>query len=387
MLSKETIDIVKSTVPLLQDKGVLITSNFYERLFDTAPELKNIFNLANQKDNTQSRALADAVLAYAGNLDNLEVLLPAVSRIANKHASLGVLPEHYPLVGSCLLQSIQEVAELPEDHPALAAWGEAYGVLADVFTQSEDALYKQSEAASGGWKGFRDFTIEQIIPETPEVSSFILKPSDDKEILSFEGGQYISVKLANTADGYDQIRQYSLSEWSAEPNRYRISVKKEKLGNVSNNIHSYSQGQTLQISPPFGDFTLNKNKTEHAFIAAGVGITPLFSMMQQAREQQTASSLTFISCSRSAEHQIFKDQLSQLESTVTIKRAFEEGDSGDLSGLLNAGILNEWLPNKSADVYFCGPLPFMKLLKQLLNEVGFEDSQLHYEVFGPTTAL
>jgi len=246
MLSKETIEIVQSTVPLLEEKGLLITSTFYEILFATAPELKHIFNSANQRDDSQSRALADAIMAYAGNLNNLEALLPAVARIANKHASLGVLPEHYPIVGSSLLRAIQLVAELPDGHPALTAWGEAYGVLANVFTSTEEKLYSDSESTKGGWKGFREFTIEQVQTETTDVSSFILVPTDGKAIMSFSGGQYISVKLpAAEKDGFDQIRQYSLSEWSAEPSQYRISVKKENQGNVSNNMHRFQQGDTL----------------------------------------------------------------------------------------------------------------------------------------------
>ena len=387
MLSTETIDIVKSTVPLLEEHGELITSTFYKNLLETSPELKHIFNPANQRDDSQSRALADAVLAYAGNLNNLEVLLPAVKRIANKHASLGILPEHYPIVGNCLLNTIQSVAELPDNHPALTAWGEAYGVLAAVFTSTEEQLYNDTAAAKGGWNGFREFTIQQVVTETPEVNSLVLVPSDGQPMISFEGGQYISVKLPASKDGFDQIRQYSLSEWSAEPSQYRISVKKESLGNVSNNMHNFEQGDTVLLSAPYGQFTLNPDATEQVFIAGGIGITPLFTMLQQAVEQGKSTPLTFINCSRDETHQVFNDQLAQLETLVSVKRVLEAGETGDFTGRLNEEILSQWLANTSADVYFCGPIPFMKSLKTMLNNIGFADEQLHYEAFGPTPAL
>jgi len=112
-------------------------------------------------------------------------------------------------------------------------------------------------------------------------------------------------------------------------------------------------------------------------------------MLQQALKQESAASLTFINCSRDAEHQIFNEQLTALEanSSVNVKRALELGNETDFSGRLTEEILLQWLPNTSADIYFCGPLPFMKSLKQILNAIGFADEQLHYEVFGPRTTL
>ena len=92
MLSQQTIESVQSKIPLLAENGEAITRHFYGNLLTDNPELKNIFNPTNQQDGAQARALADAVFAYANNLENLEALLPAVARIAHKHVSLGVKP-------------------------------------------------------------------------------------------------------------------------------------------------------------------------------------------------------------------------------------------------------------------------------------------------------
>jgi nitric oxide dioxygenase len=387
MLTAETNSTIKSTIPLLQENGLEITTTFYKLLFEANPELHNIFNSANQQDTSQSRALSDAILAYANNIENLEALLPAVGRIANKHASIGIKKEHYPLVGASLIAAIQQVLSLPDEHPALTAWGEAYGVLADVFIQSESALYNDRSSVDGGWEGFRPFVIRDIKQETPEVKSFILEAKDKKAVLKYSGGQYVGVKLTATGSEYEQIRQYSLSDWAEN---FRLTIKQEMDGQVSQSIHNYAVGDELLMSPPFGGFNLNSDVDKHVFISGGVGITPLFSMLKQAVSSGLGcDQLQFIECCRGAEHQIFKDELRALSNKnfIQLKQAFEYGEGGDFNGRITAEILDKWLTDKSANVYFCGPLPFMSQMKKLLNEIGFGDGQLHYEVFGPTTEL
>ncbi|MFT7337189.1 MAG: nitric oxide dioxygenase [Marinobacter maritimus] len=99
--------------------------------------------------------------------------------------------------------------------------------------------------------------------------------------------------------------------------------------------------------------------------------------------------IQFINCCRSAEHQIFRTELAKLKAStgLDLRLAFEFGEGADWVGYLSADILNKWLTDKTAHVYFCGPMPFMAALKGILNSIGFTDDQLHYEVFGPTTEL
>ena len=109
MLSEQTVAIVKSTAPVLQEHGETLTRHFYERMFRVNPEVKPFFNHSNQGEGSQQRALAGAIAAYAANIDNLDVLGGAVELIAQKHASLQIKPDHYPIVGENLLASIKEV--------------------------------------------------------------------------------------------------------------------------------------------------------------------------------------------------------------------------------------------------------------------------------------
>lgn len=395
MLKTTTIDVIKSTIPLLETHGRQITDVFYDNLLTNHPYLMNIFNMANQSTGSQSRALSDAIVAYAKNIENIEALLPVVARIAHKHVSLGVKAKHYALVGENLLIAIAHVLSLPADHPALTAWGEAYGLLADVFINAEKNLYLEGYEQDGGWVDFRDFYIERMVDETPEVKTFYLQPIDLEATPNFKAGQYVGVKVHPDGQTHGQIRQYSLSQKGA----FRITVKAEHQGTVSNYLHQCKPYDPISLQVPTGVFTLDETKDEqkkHIFIAGGVGITPLMSMMQEAIENGTnGEDVLFIQCAKDPEHQIFKRDLADLITANTgfkHKLCYENSSCGDHEGYLSEVILEKWLNesgfnNQNAHVYFCGPKSFMAVLNQFFVRLGFPESHIHYEVFGPTINL
>ena len=149
MLSAETKEIVKATKPTLEQHGLAITSRLYERLFTEHPETEQLFAGSSPG---QAARLADAVLAYADNIDNIEALVPVVEQIAAKHVAAGVQPAHYDIVGTALLRSMVDVlGEL--DIAVIEAWSEAYGVLSSVFISTEAdlaaILAMRDEAANG----------------------------------------------------------------------------------------------------------------------------------------------------------------------------------------------------------------------------------------------
>ena len=146
MLSQQTINIVKSTVPVLEVHGVAITTTFYKNLFEAHPELLNIFNHANQAKGRQQTALANTVYAAAVHIDNLAAIIPVVKQIGQKHVSLGIKPEHYPIVGEHLLGAIKEVLGDAATDEIINAWAEAYGVIADAFISVEEEMYVATES-------------------------------------------------------------------------------------------------------------------------------------------------------------------------------------------------------------------------------------------------
>lgn len=141
MLNQKTIDIIKSTVPVLREHGVEITTTFYKRMFENNPEVKSMFNMERQESKEQPKALAMAILAAAQNIDNLEAILPAVQKMCKSHVNANVKPEHYPIVGENLLAAIKEVLGDAATEEVLNAWAEAYEVIAKVFIQIEKDMY------------------------------------------------------------------------------------------------------------------------------------------------------------------------------------------------------------------------------------------------------
>jgi len=284
-LHPKTIEIVKSTVPVLEKHGEQITKRFYELMFSNHPELLNVFNHAHQKQGRQPRALAAAVYAAARYIDQLDAILPVVRQIGHKHRSLGIKPEQYPIVGKHLLLAIKDVLGDAATDEVIAAWAEAYEVIADVFIQVEQELYDEAAAKRGGWRDFRRFVVAKKVKESDVITSFYLKSEDGEAISDYLPGQYVSVKMSIPGETYTHIRQYSLSDAPGK-GYYRISVKREAAtadkpaGIVSNYLHDHIQeGDVLELSAPAGDFTLDLAKeTPVVFISGGVGITPLLSM-------------------------------------------------------------------------------------------------------------
>jgi nitric oxide dioxygenase len=136
MLKVETVAIVKQTAPLIKENGEKITSRMYEILFTKYPETKELFKNAPEN---QYKILANAIFAYASNVDKVENLTQAVEKMAKKHVETNVKPEHYPLVKDALLKSISEILNPPEK--VLNAWEEAYDFLANVLIEKEKQLY------------------------------------------------------------------------------------------------------------------------------------------------------------------------------------------------------------------------------------------------------
>lgn len=145
--SAQAILTVKATAPAIERHGVEITTAMYARLLQNA-EVAAMFDRAAQDSGEQPRRLAAAILAYAKNIDKLQNLGSAVQRMVARHVETGVKPHHYPLVAEALLPAIRDVlgAEVATDE-VLAAWGEAYWMLADILISAEAQAYEEAEAA------------------------------------------------------------------------------------------------------------------------------------------------------------------------------------------------------------------------------------------------
>lgn len=391
MLTAEQRAIVQSTVPLLEAGGEALITHFYQRLLGEHPEVRALFNSSHQQSGAQPRALAFSVLMYAKHIDKLENLGNLPAQIINKHVALQVQPEHYPIVGACLLQAMREVlgAEIATD-TVIAAWAAAYQQLADILIGAESQAYDRNASADGGWRGARAFRVARKQVESAEITSFYLEPVDGGAVMAHLPGQFIGLRAV--IDGTEQRRNYSLSAL-ANGRALRISVKREAGGVVSRHLHdAVHEGDLLDIFPPAGHFTLADSDKPLVLISGGVGITPTLPMLVSALG--TSRPVVFIHCARTPQVQGFRARIDalalkhpQLQCHYVYEEPGEEPVDGVL-GRIGAEQLGRWLPaSRDVDAYFCGPHPFMAAVQQQLRTLGVPAAQTRYEFFGPSQAL
>ncbi|MDC5806029.1 NO-inducible flavohemoprotein [Vibrio europaeus] len=391
MLNNQHIEVVKSTIPLLESAGPALTQHFYQRMFSHNPELKDIFNMTHQKTGRQSVALFEAVAAYAKNIENLAALTSAVERIAHKHTSFNIQAEHYQIVGHHLIETLRELATEAFTPEVEEAWTAAYLFLAQVFIDREGELYLQRKQAVGGWQNARGFVVKSKKAESELVTSFVLEPEDGGEVLDYQPGQYIGIELKPSQGDYNEIRQYSLSQ-QPNGNDYRISVKREvgeHKGLVSNFLHDeVNEGDKVSLYAPAGDFYYQEKQQPVVLISAGVGATPIQSMMQTLASQSKKDVSVLYACNDQKQH-TFKDETAQLVQQNNWKRFtwYLNEANADFSGELDLNLVAKELPLGSADFYLCGPVGFMESVVRQLEALGVDRDRIHYEVFGPHTYL
>lgn len=399
MLDQTTRDLVKATAPVLKEHGVTLTRHFYARMFTHNPELKPIFNQGHQQAGAQQQALAMAVAAYAEHIDNPSVLTPVLTLVANKHASLGIRPEHYPIVGKHLLASIREVLGEAANDALIAAWAAAYGQLADLLIAQECNLYQQAATQPHGWSGWRGFKVQRKVQESEEITSFHLTPADGGGTVHYQPGQYTSVRVFVPELGIMQPRQYSLS---AAPGGHtlRISVKREAAheirpaGLVSNLLHDAIEvGDVIELAPPMGEFVLHEDRaTPVVLISAGVGITPMMAMLDHLVYQGNPRVIRFLHACRHGGVHAFREHVAnlatehaQLHSVVHYEFPRTQdrlGKDFHHAGRIDQATLSCEALQPDADYYLCGPVAFMQAQRASLQELGVPAQRIHLEAFG-----
>jgi len=393
MLSAASRPYIDASVPVLREHGLAITRAFYTNLFVSHPQLHNIFNAGNQANGAQQQSLASAVFAYAANIDNPSALAPVISRIVHKHVSLGVTAAHYPIVGEHLLGAIKQVLGDAATPELIAAWAEAYGILAQALIDEEQRLYTGAGIQPGDLFEMKVTAVEQ---ESEQVRSFTLVPQDGSTSPSFRPGQYVSVAV-HLPNGLRQLRQYSLSD-APDYRHLRISVKREVAGKetpagmVSNWLHDHVQaGSVLSVSKPFGDFTPDTDGEEPiVLLSAGVGITPMISALNRIAYVAPQRRVIFAHAARNAKHHPHRADIAKAAALMPNLQSvifYEEDDAAQESGAALAGRMQlKKLPQwdvSNTKVYMCGPLPFMQAQWADLVAHGVPPQNLHREVFGP----
>lgn len=240
------------------------------------------------------------------------------------------------------------------------------------------------------WNGFRVFTIAKKKYETDDIISFYLEPHDGKPLPIFHAGQYLMLHIKHPEQDKLLTRCYSLSDCHSE-HYYRISVKKEPQGLVSNYLQQEVYvGDTIEATAPTGVFYLNiESSSPLVLIAGGVGITPLLSMINILyRTQDTREIHLFYGVSNGS-HVMKKAYLKTLDKNLPhfhlhLCYSRPEPDDSDYQhkGRITAELLQSILPNHNYHYYLCASLEMMKDLTEQLKNWGVPESDVFFESFG-----
>ncbi|MDJ0349069.1 globin domain-containing protein [Cryobacterium sp. PH29-G1] len=380
MLSPQSIPLIEATLPLVGERMPEIAKNFYHRMLTAHPELfDGLFSRSNQKNGTQQQALAGSIAVFASHLVQNPDTTPEamLSRIAHKHVSLDIQPEQYDIVYKYLFEAIADELSDVITAEIAAAWTEVYWLMAHALIKMEKGLY----AGLASDKPLAPWTVVKKEVAGTDAVTFTLEPADDTPVTPALPGQYVSV-TAVMPDGIRQVRQYSLSAGTATTRVF--TTKLDADGEVSPVLHRDVQvGDTLVLSVPCGDITLDAGTGPLILASAGIGCTPSASILRSLVDSGSKRQVRVLHAESNLERWALRDQMNEdvaLLEAAELELWLEIPSEGHHEGFMS--LANVTIP-EDASVYLCGPLPFMRSLRSQALESGVPADRIHYEIFGP----
>lgn len=390
-LSQQSAEVVGATAAVVAAHAEAITTAFYGRMLNEHPEFLRLFNQANQATGEQSRALAASVVAYAVQL--IDPTAPSfqhvMTRIAHKHVSLGIRPEQYPIVGRHLLAAVGQVLGDAVTTEIAAAWDEVYWLFATQLIAQEARLYQH--AGIDPARPLRPYRVVRRIVEAHEVVSLLLEPADGGSLPEVSPGQYVSV-FVDLPDGSRQPRQYTVSS-TAMGMRLQITISLLRGANgapdgvVSTYLTEHVRvGDLLEVSAPAGDFVVDSADGPLLLASAGAGITTVLPIVELIARTQPSRPVIVAHADRTARDHALRDTVlhvgRQLDNFTSYAwyETLDPSDDQSRQGFMD---LSDVPLDPDVQVFTCGPLPFMRLVRSTLLARGVPAGSIRYEVFGP----
>lgn len=228
----------------------------------------------------------------------------------------------------------------------------------------------------------------QVRQETHDVKSFFFMSREGKTF-SFEPGQFITLELE--IDGETINRCYTISSAPTRPHTISITVKRVPGGKVSNWLHeNLRAGDAVRVLGPAGEFTCARHPAgKYLFLSAGSGITPLMSMSRSHHELGEDRDIVFIHSARTPDDIIFARELDLIASnqqrfrtSFVCERIGQRTNWPGVTGFLTLPLLRLIAPDfMEREIFTCGPAPYMKAVRDLLDEAGFDRARYHEESF------
>ena len=254
-----------------------------------------------------------------------------------------------------------------------------------------------NEERAPAWPGFRQMRVANMNKESDSVISFLLEPIDGQPLPVFQAGQFVVLRLLVDPDKPSVLRSYSLSDLPAA-DHFRISVKNESNGVGSSFLCNHAQlGDLLDVSAPRGSFSLRPGQNPVVLLSAGVGATPVMSMLHSLAAERSRREIWWIYGARNrADHPFAEEsrsllkQLSRGRGYIVYSRPSANDQVGadfDAPGHIDAALLERLGVAQDSDFYLCGPSSFLQDMRDGLRNWGVLAGNVHTEIFGSLEAI
>jgi ferredoxin-NADP reductase/MOSC domain-containing protein YiiM len=258
-----------------------------------------------------------------------------------------------------------------------------------------DLLAEPAPEPAPAWPAFRSLRVTKLVREDATVCSIYLAADDGTALPAAKAGQYLTLKVAGAGQPVP-VRSYSLSS-APDAGTYRISVKREPHGIASGYLNQdLRAGALLDVAAPRGEFVLNTGTGPVLLISAGIGVTPVLSMLYQLAAAGSEREVWWLYGARGpAEHPFAAEAHGLLKSLPNAREHIfysaatpqERHRAHAASGRISQQALAALRVPASADAYICGPAGFMTAMRDALTALGVDQARVRTELFGALDAI
>ena len=261
-----------------------------------------------------------------------------------------------------------------------------------------DAIVDRPAALSLRWSkdsaSLRTLEIVDKVVESEDITSFYLAPTDARPLEPFEAGQHLPVELDIPGHADKVRRSYSLSG-APKSDRYRLSIKRESQGTASRFLHDeLKAGDRISARRPSGDFVVPCSNCPLVLVSAGVGLTPMLSILHTAASEGRERPVWYVHGARNGAQHALKAEVDALvgahanfSAHIRYSRPRDDDQLGvdyNAAGRISAQTLLELNAGPDANYLLCGPAQFLADIKSGLEAAGVPAGNIHFETFGPT---
>ena len=254
-----------------------------------------------------------------------------------------------------------------------------------------------NEEPAPAWPGFREMRVARIHKESDNVTSFVLAPIDEQPLPVFQAGQFVVLRLPVDPGKSPVLRSYSLSDLPGA-DHFRISVKNELNGIGSSFLCNRTrEGDLLDVSAPRGSFTLRHSQGPVVLLSAGVGATPVMSMLHTLAAERSQREIWWIYGARNRADHPFAEESRSLLKQLSRGRGYivysrpgaidQVGADFDAPGHIDTALLERIGVSRTSDFYLCGPSSFLHDMRDGLRNWGVPAEDVHTEIFGSLDAI